>query len=163
MQLVAKLESYTGQRAAEQHPMLAELNAPDLPPAPPMVAVPPAGSKCPLKSLARKAPQPLIQMRVMTDDAMHSLNDLSIVRAELLSERGQELQALANQRTMEINVKALEHVQKISAHAMERAQREIKKSQLKINISTPPVNAMHFNFVAPTVVVTPEPPTPTVF
>lgn len=163
-QLMAKLESYTGQHASEQQPMLAELNIPELPEAPaaPLAAVPPA-PKCPARPLVRKAPQQVIQVRVTAGDAMHNLNDISVVRAELLSERAQELQVLANQRTMEINVKALEHAQKMSARAMEKAQRQIEKSRLNIAVPATPGTAMHFNFVAPTVVVTPEPLTPLVF
>jgi len=55
----------------------------------------------------------------------------------------------------------LQHAQEISAHAMERAQREIERSQRRVAV---PANAIHINFVAPTVAVTPPAvPTPASF
>lgn len=163
--IMAKLESYVGQRASDQPPMLAELNIPELPEAPAAAeaAMPAAVAKCPAKPLARSAPQPVIQMRVMAGDAGRQLSDLSIVRAELLSERARQWQTMANKRTMEINVKALEQAQKVSVRAMEKAQRQIEKSHLNLAVPATPGTAMHINFVAPTVAVTPEPPTPSVF
>ncbi len=108
-QLLAKLESYTGQRTAEQQPMLAELNAPELPTAPSAIApVVPLGAKCSAKPLVPKAPQQVLHTRVMSGTGGHGLIDSSIVRAELLSQRGQEWQLLANQRMVEMNMKALE-------------------------------------------------------
>ena len=115
-QVLAKLETYTGQRTAEQQPMLAELNAPELPPTPAAIApVVPLGAKCSAKPLVPKAPQQLVRMRIMAGDGGHGLFDPSMVRAELFSQRGQEWQLLANQRMIEMNVKAMERAQKISA------------------------------------------------
>jgi hypothetical protein len=164
-QVLAKLESFTGQRMPEQQPMLAELNTSEVPQAPPAIApVVPLGAKCSAKPLVPKAPQQLVRMRVMAGDGGHGLIDHSIVRAELLSQRGQEWQLLANQRMIEMNMKSsMERAQKISAQAMRQAQRQIEKSS--INIVIPPVTskAIHINFVAPSAVVTPEPPTPAVY
>ncbi len=164
-QLLAKLESYTGQRAAEQQPMLAELNVPEVPEAlaEPVAVVPPVAPTCPAKPLVRKAPQHVIQMRVIADDSGHTLIDRSIVRAELLSQRGQAWQLLANQRMIERNVKALAHAQKISARAMEEAQRQIEKSHLNIVIPPTTSKAIHINFVAPSAVAPAEPSTPAVY
>ncbi len=164
-QVLVKLESYIGQRTAEQQPMLAEMDAPELPGAiaKPVAAAPPALPTCPAKPLLRKAPQQVIQMRVMAGDGGHGLVDHSIVRAELLSQRGQEWQLLANQRMIEMNMKAMERAQKISAQAMRQAQRQMEKSS--INIVIPPMTskAIHINFVTPSAVATPEPPTPAVY
>jgi len=164
-QLVAMLEPYAGQRVEEQAPVLADLSIPELPEAPaaPVAAEPPAGAKCPARPLAHKAPQQVIRMRVMTGDAGHAMKDLSVVRAELLSDRAQEWQAVSNQRAIEINMKAIEDSQRVSARAMEKAQREIRKSQIKMNVPATPGTAMHINFVAPSVAVAPEPPAPSVF
>jgi|SRR5271157_239903 len=150
-QLMSKLEPYVGRRDAETQPMLAELTVPELPPAPaaPVAPVPQLGAKCPLQSLSDKTPQPIIQMRVMNDDAMKSLNDLSVVRAELLSDRVQEWQAMVDQRTVAINMKSLEQAQRISARTMEKAQREIAKSRVKINVPATPGGPIHINFVWP--------------
>ena len=164
-QLMAKLESYTGQSAAEQPPMLAELTIPELPEAPEaaLAAVPPPAAKCPSRSLSRKAPQQVIHMRVMTGDSMHNLHDLSVVRAELLSDRAQQSWTVANQRVLEINMKSLEQAQKVSVRAMEEAQRQIEKSRISIAVPAIPATAMHINFVAPSVALTPPPATPSVY
>lgn len=162
--IMAKLESYTGQRTAAEPPTLAELNAPDLPSAPPAIApVVPLGAKCTAKPLVLRAPQQVLRMRVMPGDGGRSLIDSSVVRAELLSQRGEEWQLLANQRMIEMNMKALERAQKVSARAMQQAQRQIEKSHINIVIPPTITKAIHINFVAPSAVATPEPPTPGVY
>jgi len=159
-QLMAKLEPYVGRRDAEAPPMLAELNVPELPQAPAAPAAPVvvAPQKCKAAARSDKAPQQVIQMQIMSDDVGRQVNDLSIVRAELLSDRAQEWQTLANQRTLEINMKMLEQAQRISARAMEKAQRNIEKTRLNIAIPATPGSAIHINLVAPTGAMTPEAP-----
>lgn len=167
-QLMAKLEPYVGRRDAEAPPMLAELALPELPQAPAAPAAPVSreGAKCPLQSLSHQAARQVIQMRVMNGDAMHNLDDLSVVRAELLSDRAQEWQALANQRTIDVNMKAMEQAQRISVRAMVKAQREIAKSRLKVSVPATPGTPIHINFVAPASVAAPaapEAPTASIF
>ena len=161
-QLMAKLEPYVGRHASEARPMLAELTAPEFPPAPAAPALLPR-QKCEAAARAHTVPQSIIEMRVMNDDAMKSLNDLSVVRAELLSDRAQEWQAMVNQNTIAVNMRALEHAQRMSAHAMERAQHEMQKSRVRINVPATPAGPIHINFVAPTIAVTPEPLAPSLY
>jgi len=157
-QLMAKLEPYVGRRASDARPMLAELTVPELPSAPaaPQMS---ARQKCEAGARAHGAPQATIEMRVMNDDAMKSLDDLSVVRAELLSDRAQEWQAMANQNSIAINMQAMEQAQRLSARAMERAQHEMHKARVRINVPATPGGPIHINFMAPTITVTPEPPT----
>jgi len=164
-QLMAKLEPYVGSHASEARPMLAELVVPELPPSPaaPMAPQMSARQKCEAAARAHSAPHPIIEMRVMNDDAMKSLNDLSVVRAELLSDRAQEWQTMVNQNSIAINMKSLEQAQRMSAHAMERAQHELQKSRVRINVPAAPSGPIHINFVAPTITVTPEPLAPSLF
>ena len=161
-QLLSKLEPYVGQSDSEPAPMLVEMNVPDLPQAPetPTAAVPPAAPKCPFAARGQKAPQQVIEMRVMAGDAGRRWSDLSVVRAELLSERAQQWQNMVNERTMEINVKALEQAERISARAMAKAQREMEKSRVNMSFPAAPGTPIHINFATPTVVTRPATPEP---
>jgi len=161
-QLMTKLEPYVGRRESEARPMLAELAVPELLPAPAEPALLPR-QQCEAAARAHRVPQATIEMRVMNDDAMKSLNDISVVRAELLSDRAQEWQAMVNQNTIAVNMRALEHAQRMSAHAMERAQHEMQKSRVRINVPATPAGPIHINFVAPTIAVTPEPLAPSLY
>ena len=164
-QLMSKLESYAGRGDAEDQVQLAELTVPDIP-EPPAAAVPPAGAKCPAAPLAHRSPRQVIQMRVMAGDPMHNLNDLSIVRGELLSDRAREWQSMANQRTIEFDMKAMEQAQKASAHALAKAQHELERQRVKIVIPATTGTPMHINFASPAVIAAPampEQPTPSTF
>ena len=105
-------------------------------------------------------------MRVMAGDPVHNLNDLSIVRAELLSDRAQEWQSMANQRTIEIDMKAMEQAQKVSARALAKVQRQLERPRVKIVIPATTGMPMHINFASPAGIAAPampEQPTPSSF
>ncbi|HZD31691.1 MAG TPA: hypothetical protein VE779_08515 [Candidatus Angelobacter sp.] len=173
-QLLAKLEPYVGRSESSPEPRLAELNVPEIPQAPEAAAaVAPARPSCPAAVRGKRSPQSIIQMRVMASGVGRGLTDPSVMRAELLSERAQELQETAKERAIEINVRAMEvaqrnsqrameQAQRNSQHAMEQARRDIEKSRVKVVVSGTTGSAMHINFVGPTITMSPAaPPTPT--
>jgi hypothetical protein len=177
-ELMAKLESYVGQddSTAAPEPMLADLTAPELLSGP-ETAIAPERPKCPAAVRGRKAPQAVIELRAIGGDKGRGWSDLSVVRAELLSERAQEWQKMANQHAIEINVRALEQAQsdsakafeqalRDSARAQEQARRDMEKSRVKVSVPVTTGTAMHINFVVPTVNVSPvapEPPTLSIY
>ena len=174
--LVAMLKPYVGRDDSAPAPMLADLSAPELPQTP-AAAMAPERPKCPLAARAQRSPRAVMQMRVMADDAAHAWSDRSVVRAELLSDRAQEWQNMAIQRTMEINVRSLEQAQSNStmalelaqrnsahalvqaqrntARALEQARRDIEKSHLNVSVPAAAGTAIHINFVTPTVTESP--------
>lgn len=174
--IMAKLEPYVDSRAPEQAQMVAELNLPELArveqrfdDAQQIAEKQVARQKCQAAMRAHKAAQQVYQMQVLSGDRAQRANDLSVIRAEELGMRAQQLATVVDSRRIEVSVKAFERAQRASAQAMARAQRVIGRSQMKMAY---PQSGMpiHINFVAPdartfsiTVPVAPEPPAPTIY
>jgi hypothetical protein len=156
--------------------MLAELSMPNLDQvqqqasdAETLVAGQIARQKCEAAQRAHQAQQQILQMRVFSASPNVPMPDVSIVRAEELSDRAQQWSDRASERSLAIQVRTLEHAQRMTARAMERAQRAIEQSQRHMSHSAQPGMPIHINLVTPVrfefalpVPVAPEPPGPTI-
>jgi len=181
-QLMAKLAPYADHNPAEEAQMLAELSMPNLDQvqqqasdAETLVAGQIARQKCEAAQVARQARQQVYEMRVFSGTPVFQVPDVSIVRAEELSDRAQELtdranewSDRANQRSLAIQMRTIERAQHLSARAMERAQRAIEQSQRRMSRSAQPGMPIHINLVTPVqfeftvpAPVAPEPPSTT--
>lgn len=162
--VVSKLEPYIDRQPVEEAQMVAELNLPELvqaqreaADADALLAQQIARQKCEAAERARRIPQQIYEMRVLSGVPAIKINvpavkidDLAIVRAEELSARAQQWQTLMNERTLNIQLKSLENAQKISARAMERAQRAVERSRCKMNVPSASGVPIHINFTGPT-------------
>jgi hypothetical protein len=153
--LVAVLEPYTG-REPEKAQLLAELNLPELAridekvaDAQILVREQVARQRCEAAMRARKAVQPVYRMQILTNDRNQQLSNLAVIRAEELSARAQEWQAMVDSRQLEASAKALERAQEASARAMEHAQCAWERAQAKAARQHTPGMPIHINFVAP--------------
>jgi hypothetical protein len=179
-QLMAKLEPYVDRGAPEQAQMLAELNLPDLArveqkvsDAQTVVVQQMAQQKCDAALRAQqKAKQQIFRMQIRSADQAQRWNDLTVVRAQDLSDRAQQWSTVASDRAFQVNVKAIERAQEVAARQMERAQCAFEKSREKMARAQAHSQGMpiHINFVAPApmnfsfqVPATPEPPANTIF
>jgi cobalamin biosynthesis Mg chelatase CobN len=145
--LMAKLQPYVDRRAPEEAQMVAELNLPVLAAVNERVAEVQA-------EVAQKAAETNCDAAVRAQENARRVQEAA-QRAQALSaraaQRAQELGARAQERAREASLRASEHAMEINVRAIERAQRAVRKSQLRLVQPQPAGMPVHINFdVVPT-------------